>query len=80
MRPRYLKIFRLAFRIDDSFKLMSHAANDVSYLNLIIFGLDYSNLLRADTSMRLKQKRRLPYRKVDLKYFSDTWLLIRSPA
>lgn len=62
---------------------MSHAANDDSYLNLMIFGPDYSNLLLADTSTRLK-KRRLPYRrKVGLKYFSDTcraWLLTRSSA
>lgn len=50
----------------------------------MIFGLDYSNLLLADTSTRFKQKWRLPYRrKVSLKYFSDTcwaWLLTRSPA
>jgi hypothetical protein len=61
---------------------VSHAANN--YLNSMIFGLDYSNLLLADTSTRFKQKWRLPYRrKVSLKYFSDTcraWLLTRSLA
>ena len=62
----------------------SHVANDDSYLNPIIFGLDYSNLLLVDTSMRLKKKQCLPcWRKVGLKYFSDiwrAWLLTWSPA